>query len=177
MVNHLDIDQRLAAEPFEFYSLVATVSHDVAHHLAGRLCSHGDGLRALLEAIETAGVAAGGGEDNVAGGGLCDGLEDRCQLANLAAGFPVVVPLWHQEPAVCQFPLRHDVSGLVGRQQHERAGQRVVEQQAVIDGLLHHVGHQAVTLTLSAFLLAYNLLNHRCRRDNDFHYSNCVQFH
>ena len=89
--------------------------HDVAHHPAGRLRGHGDGLRALLKTVEAAGIAAGCREDGVGCDDLGGGRKERSHLANLAAEFAVVVRLWYQEPSVYQFPLRCDVGSLVGR--------------------------------------------------------------
>ena len=69
--------------------------HDIAHYPACRLGGHGDGLRTLLKAVEAAGVAAGGREDNVGADGLGGGLEEGCHLPDLSAEFAVVVILRH----------------------------------------------------------------------------------
>ena len=132
--------------------------HDVAHHPAGRLGSHGNGLRALLITVEAAGIAASGGQNGVTGDDLGDGRKERNHLLDLSAEFQVVVRLWHQEPTVYQFSLRRDIGGLVGRQQHQRARQGIIEQQPVCLGLLQHVGHQSVLLTVGPLLQTYHLL-------------------
>ena len=75
LVDHLGVDQRLATEPTDFDFLVATMLHDVAHHLVGSLSGHGDGLRTLLKAVEAAGIAARSCEDGIAGDCLGGGLE------------------------------------------------------------------------------------------------------
>ena len=69
--------------------------HDIAHYQACRLGGHGDGLRALLKAVEAAGVATGGREDNAGADCLGGGLEERNHLSDLAAEFAVVVVLRH----------------------------------------------------------------------------------
>ena len=75
LVDDLDVDQRLAAEPTDFDFFVATMLHDVAHHLVGSLGGHGDRLRTLLEAVEAAGIAARSGENGIAGDCLGERLE------------------------------------------------------------------------------------------------------
>ena len=95
LVDNLVINQRLAAEPTERDFLVATMRHDVAHHPAGRLGSHGNGLRALLITVEAAGIAASGGQNGVTGDDLGDGRKERNHLADLLAEFPVVMRLRH----------------------------------------------------------------------------------
>ena len=95
LVDGLGVDQRLAAKPTDMDSLAATVCHDVAHHLAGRLGGHGDGLRALLEAVEAAGIAARSGKNGIVGDCLGGGLEEGCHLPDLSAELLVVVLLRH----------------------------------------------------------------------------------